>query len=281
MQNHQPLRLWLIELLSWWEGAVSTAHLRQHFAISRTQAQLDLQFYRQQQPTNLYYCPSHKVFIPNENFTFGYISNDVAEYLHWLHRSDSSFNAVRPQIPVTALELPARQVSAKVMRVLVAALRQQRKVDVDYVSLSQPDWLGRNIVPHHFVNTGLRWHLRAYCEKSKEYRDFVLSRFRGEPELLDWSAQGAAQDVGWNTQVEIQLQPDPRLSPAQQQVIAADYCMRQGVLHLKTRACLAQYLLQELQVNTRPIAISPEAQQLVLINAEQLKPWLFQDKSDG
>lgn len=31
----------------------------------------------------------------------------------------------------------------------------------------------------------MRWHVRAYCEKNGDYRDFVLSRFRGEPELMD------------------------------------------------------------------------------------------------
>src|SRR5690625_5587511 len=70
------------------------------------------------------------------------------------------------------------------MRGLVTAIRTQQRLEVDYVSLSNPNRQGRIIVPHTFVSTGLRWHLRAWCEKSQSYRDFVLSRFRGEPELL-------------------------------------------------------------------------------------------------
>lgn len=34
------------------------------------------------------------------------------------------------------------------------------------------------------VYDGIRWHVRAYCEKRRDYLDFVMSRFRGTPELL-------------------------------------------------------------------------------------------------
>lgn len=42
---------------------------------------------------------------------------------------------------------------------------------------------------------------------------------------------------------------------------------------------LGQYLLQELQVNLREQAISPEAQQLVVVNIDEVKPWLFDYKT--
>jgi predicted DNA-binding transcriptional regulator YafY len=41
--------------------------------------------------------------------------------------------------------------------------------------------------------------VRAYCEKNRDYRDFVLSRFRGEPEVLDESGHGREGDEGWAT----------------------------------------------------------------------------------
>ena len=55
--------------------------------------------------------------------------------------------------------------------------------------------------------------------------------------------------------------------------------MQHGKLRIPSRACLAQYVLQEMQVNIRDIDISPEAQQLVLVNLNEIKPWLFEDKS--
>lgn len=277
LQHNPDKRLWFIELLAWWEGKINAAQLQQQFAISRGQAQQDLKRYQQQNPANLLYCASSKGFKPTSEFYCQYISGDVIEYLNWLGQYEQL--ATSTALPHHALTLPARQVSANVIRVLVAAIRQQRRVEVDYVSLSYPDFQGRIIVPHHFVKTGLRWHLRAYCEKSASYRDFVLSRFRGNPDLLDKSAHSASNDAGWTTELTVTLQPDPRLSTAQQQVVAQDYSMQHGQLHLRTRACLAQYLLQELQVNLRQPPISPEAQQLVLVNIDEVKPWLFDYKT--
>lgn len=276
-QNNFEKRLWFIELIAWWEGKTNASALINQFAISRVQAQQDIKRYQQQAPDNLRYCASNKGFTPTSLFQPMYINGDVIEYLNWLGQYEQL--AEPAALPHHALALPARQVSAQVIRVLVSAMRQQKRVDVDYVSLSHPNHQGRNIVPHHFVKTGLRWHLRAFCEKSGEYRDFVLSRFRGEPELLSKSNHTAAEDNGWNTEINIILKPDPRLSPAQQQVIAQDYSMQHSQLTIKTRACLAQYLLQELQVNLRQPGISPEAQQLVVVNIDEVKPWLFDYKT--
>ena len=275
---NQDKRLWFIELIAWWEGRISSSHLIRQFGISRTQAQNDIAHYQSLLPDNLQYHASHKGFLPQPGFVQAYISGDVVEYLNWISHQDAIAD-ISTALPYTTLALPKRQVSADIIRVLVSAIRQQRRVDVDYVSVSNPDRQGRIIVPHHFVSTGLRWHLRAFCEKSQQYRDFVLSRFRGVPDLLNKTSISAAQDSGWHTQLSLIFTPDPRLSPAQQDVLAHDYQMQHGQLTLQTRACLAQYLLQEMQVNIRDINISPEAQQLVLSNIDAVKPWLFEEKS--
>lgn len=271
-------RLWFIELIAWWEGRIASSHLIKQFGISRTQAQNDIACYQSLQPNNLQYHASHKGFLPQHSFVQAYISGDVVEYLNWVSHKDA-ITDISTVLPYTTLALPKRQVSAEIIRVLVSAIRQQRRVEVDYVSVSNPDRQGRIIVPHHFVSTGLRWHLRAFCEKSNQYRDFVLSRFRGVPDLLNKTDISATQDKGWNTQLCLEFQPDPRLKPAQQDVLAHDYQMQHGKLHIHTRACLAQYVLQEMQVNIRDINISPEAQQLVLTNIDAVTPWLFEEKS--
>jgi predicted DNA-binding transcriptional regulator YafY len=275
---NQDKRLWFIELIAWWEGRISASHLIRQFGISRTQARNDILYYQQLLPGNLLYHASLKGYLPQANFQQTYISGDVVEYLNWVSHKDA-ITDVSTELPYTTLALPKRQVSAEIIRVLVSAIRQKRRVEVDYVSVSNPDRQGRIIVPHHFVSTGLRWHLRAFCEKSNGFRDFVLSRFRGVPDLLDKTNISAEQDNGWITELWLEFQPDPRLKPAQQEVLAYDYQMQNGKLLIQSRACLAQYVLQEMQVNIRDIDISPEAQQLVLVNLNAIKPWLFEDKS--
>ncbi|MCD8514180.1 MAG: WYL domain-containing protein [Nitrincola sp.] len=155
------------------------------------------------------------------------------------------------------------------------AIREQTLLEVDYVSLSNPDREGRIIAPHSFAKTGLRWHLRAWCEKSQEYRDFVLSRFRGIPDLEGKSQKTGEDDTAWHTFIDVIFAPDPRLTPAQKEVIEADYQMQNGQLRINTRACLAQYVIQEMQVNIKMLDPDPKAQQLILVNKDDISEWLF------
>ena len=51
--------------------------------------------------------------------------------------------------------------------------------------------------------------------------------------------------------------------------------MEEGQLHISIRAALADYLHKEMQVNTKYLYGKPEAQQLVLVNRDEIKQWLF------
>lgn len=270
-------RFWLLELITYWEGRVTSGHLCAQFGLSRQQASKIITQYRESLPDNLIYSPTRKGYLPTEHFTARYISGDAIEYLNWVTTPGAiaAGPANQTPLPHVSLELPPRQVQPELMRGLVTAMRQSRRVDVDYVSLTNPNREGRVIAPHTFINTGLRWHLRAWCEKSQEYRDFVLSRFRGEPELLDKSPHTAAQDEAWNRQMTLIFEPDSRFDQAKREVIMHDYNMLNGQLRITTRAALVHYLIQEMQVNTKFHAEKPEAQQLVLVNKDDIQQWLF------
>lgn len=273
-------RFQLIELLAYWEGRVNAKDLENYFNQSRQQSSSDINNYKQSAPDNLNYDLSQKAYLPTLAFVPKYITASPDEYLHWFHNGQllelESNGAFTRSLLSESLQLPARKISPEIMRGLVAAMRQQKRIEVDYVSLNNPNREGRIIAPHSFVNTGLRWHLRAWCEKSEQYRDFVLSRFRGAPELLDKTNHTAKQDHGWNTLITIVLQPDQRLSPAKREVLENDYQMQNGQLHITTKGCLVQYLLREMQVSTKMLDGTPEAQQLVCVNLPDIKPWLFE-----
>lgn len=279
-KNTAQQRFQLIELLAYWEGRVNAKELENYFNQSRQQSSVDINHYKEFMPGNLHYDSSHKAYLPTTGFTPKYITAQPDEYLHWFHSGQLSAREQQASFSRSQLsenlQLPARNISPAIMRGLVAAMRQQKRIEVDYVSLSNPNREGRIIAPHSFINTGLRWHLRAWCEKSEQYRDFVLSRFRGEPALLDKTQHTAKQDHGWNTQVTITLQPDPRLSIAKREVLENDYQMQNGLLHITTKGCLVQYLLREMQVSTKMLDGTPEAQQLVCVNLPDIKPWLFE-----
>lgn len=83
------------------------------------------------------------------------------------------------------LEVPDRLINAEILRPLLKACREHLRLEVEYVSLANPEPEVRLIAPHTLIYTGMRWHVRAFCEENQAYRDFVLSRLRGVPEFMD------------------------------------------------------------------------------------------------
>lgn len=274
------LRYRYIEIISLWEGRLTTGHLTRCFGIGRQQASKDINLYlRDIAPGNIEYDKYLKGYRPADNFEPRVTRGSADEYLHLMTRHEQLMG-VFESLPLTTasveqLRLPVRDVSPQILRPLIQASRQNLRLEVDYISLQNPDREGRIIAPHTLVFTGFRWHVRAWCEKNRDFRDFVLSRFRGEAELLDATEHTAADDANWNRRIEVIIAPDPRLSEAQQEVIATDYGMDNRQLRLETRATLASYLLRLLQLDIDTVHDNPLAQQIVVSNLDEIRPWLF------
>ncbi|MCP4465809.1 MAG: WYL domain-containing protein [Halieaceae bacterium] len=274
------LRYRFIETIALWEGRLTTRHLCDTFGIGRQQASKDINNYnRKVGPHNLEYDKYLKGYKPTERFNPVVTRGLADEYLHLMARNNELLNVFESlALDVANAEVlthPVRQVRPEVLRPLMRAARQQKRLEVDYVSVNHPDREGRIIVPHTVVYTGLRWHVRGWCEKNKAYRDFVLSRFRGEPEIMDESEHGIEGDTEWNLRVTIRIAADQRLTAAQREVVEVDYGMQDGVLEIPTRARLVTYVLQLLNIKSTAIADDPTAQQIVVQNKEELAPWLF------
>ncbi|MBO1896920.1 WYL domain-containing protein [Shewanella sp. BF02_Schw] len=265
-------RFLFIELLAWWQGCISNKQLMQQFGISRQQAYNDFKNYCAQHPQNL--IKTDQGYQPATCFNSYYISGELPQFLHW-YETETILDKSAQSSHVTHLSIPQRIVSVDVIRTLVTAIEQYKRIETQYVSLSHPENDGRIFHPHTFVNTGLRWHVRGYCEKSQGYRDLVLSRFRDQVELLDRSNHSICLDQAWQTIISIVLKPDYRLSSAQQAVLVNDYDLVDGLLVISTRAALVNYVLHEMQINTKMLDGTPEAQQWNLVNRDDIKQWLF------
>mgnify|MGYP001292998529 FL=1 len=276
----QILRYRYIELIALWEGQLTTRQLCETFGIGRQQANKDLSSYRRALTQgDLIYDASAKHYLPSSNFKPILTQGLASEYLQ-LAAQQSDVQRILGHLPVAAAAVevvtaPSRELPPSLLRPIIQAITDCRRIDVDYVSLNNPDREGRIVVPHTLVWTGYRWHVRAWCEKNQDFRDFVLSRFRGEADLMDSSERNASEDNDWQQRVTLQVEPDSRLRADQREVIAHDYNMENGRLLLTTRAKLAPYLLQLLNVNTGPLLDDPRAQQLVLSNQESLQNWLM------
>jgi len=274
------LRYRFIETIALWEGRLTTRHLCDTFGIGRQQASKDINNYiREVGPANLEYDKFLKGYKPTDEFEPQVTQGLADEYLHLMARNNELMNVFESLslnvANVEVLSLPVRDVKPEVLRPIMQAARQQKRLDVDYVSINNPNREGRIIVPHTLVYTGLRWHVRAWCEKNQEYRDFVLSRFRDIPDIMDDSEHGKDGDTQWNTRITIRITPDPRLNRDQQDVVEVDYGMDKGALEVTTRGKLVPYALKLLHIDPKEELADPMAQQIIVENRDELNPWLF------
>ncbi|MFZ6755473.1 WYL domain-containing protein [Undibacterium sp. Dicai25W] len=270
----------LIEIVAKWEGRLTTNHLCNSFGIGRQQASKDINTYLHDiAPGNLFYDKYAKGYVPSNAFSPKVTTGTADEYLHILSRSKDiahTFSGLDIGFAHTEiLHVPIRNIEPQMLRALVQAAREKRRVELCYISMETAVEEERIIVPHTLVCTPLRWHVRAYCEKNRDYRDFVLSRFRGHPEVSLISKNTSDEDVLWNTQVTIKISPDSRLKTEQRQIIERDFNMKNGYLEVKTRAPLVYYTLKTFNIDPKIQDVRPEAQQIIVANFSEIEKYLF------
>ncbi|CAA0096266.1 Uncharacterised protein [BD1-7 clade bacterium] len=269
----------VIEIVAKWEGRLTTNHLINSFGIGRQQASKDINNYlRDVAPGNLEYDKRLKGYKPTSTFSPMVTAGQADEYLLMLSRSKDITTTFGLQLRFSTTEIiqaPIRNIDPAILRPLVQAMREKKRVDIGYVSLSAPDEEGRIITPHTLVCTPMRWHIRAHCEKNGDYRDFVLSRFSDAPEIMGASEHSAEDDPLWNKSVEIVIEPDPRLDKAQRAIVAKDFGMERNRLRINTRAALAHYMVQSLNIDPFKLHDEPKAQQIVIKNIEKIRPFLY------
>ena len=274
------MRYRLIEIIALWEGRLTTNHLCNSFQIKRQQASKDINRYNNEiAPGNLVLDRKLKGFRPSDTFKPLFTKGIADEYLHAMasrREIAHTFSSLDLGFDQTEmLHPPVRHVNHDILRALVQAARNGQKIDMGYVSMTSPDEESRIITPHTLVFTPLRWHVRAYCEKNRDYRDFVLSRFRGINGVEGPSTNLKEQDTRWNQQVDIVLKPDPRLTDYQQKIVEHDYAMQDGQHVISTRSALIPYAVQLLNIDLGKLESKPEAQQIVIDNLDEVKRHAF------
>jgi len=132
------------------------------------------------------------------------------------------------------------------MSIIAVAFNKRRQV-VPHSGESE-----RVIVPFALVNSGLRWHVRAFDRKTGEFRDFVITRIEA-PMTLDEDPKAGERpndDIQWTRIVELELVPHP--DQPRPEITEMDYGMRDGVLRMKLRAATAGYILRKWSVDCSP-----------------------------
>ena len=138
--------------------------------------------------------------------------------------------------------------------------------------MTSPKPKERELSPHALGHDGFRWHIRAYCHSRHEFRDFLIARMVTVA-LGDASDIKACSDYPWNTVVRLVLAPNPKLSLSRRRIVELDYGMHDGQVVLECRQALLFYVLKQLGFEDQA-SKSPEAQQIVLVNEDEVKQLL-------
>jgi predicted DNA-binding transcriptional regulator YafY len=268
-------RLEFIEFRAFWEGGVNRSDITDRFGVSVPQASNDLTQYREMAPDNLVYDASAKRYVAAPDFKPRFLSPNPDRYLSQLRakaeriiRLDETWIGAAP--PAEAMPIPARRVDADLFRRLLAVMREKQSVEVRYHGMSRerPDAMWRRITPHAFGSDGLRWHVRGYCHVDDNYKDFILSRWRGLRDVAPPGA-GAELDKDWQATFQVVLRHNPELSPSQQEAVAWEYDMPKGQVALKVRKALLYYLRKRLRLDVEHD--TPAERPVVVANREEFE----------
>ncbi len=270
-------RLQYIEVMAYYTGVVSRSDLTRTFGISDAAATKTLKQYNDLVPDNLVYQHADFGFAPTDKFQELFADLSPQVVLPMIAGNLATTAATMKEspvygVPVDSLPQPLRLPDKSIVANVARAIKHQQKAEIRYSSLTDSNQDETRIIePHALVNSGLRWHVRAYNEQSYDFRDFVLSRIMQARRLNIPAESSAIYDDDWTELATLKLAPHPGLKPAQQQSLLLDYGAHDGVIKLEVRRALAGYVLQKLSVDTsEQQSMNPNAFQLVLLNRDEV-----------
>ncbi|MBP5090505.1 WYL domain-containing protein, partial [Pseudomonas chlororaphis] len=164
-----------IELLLLWEGRVSRSRLLDLFTIHETLASRDIAGYRLLYPHACEAESSSKSYVCTPDFQPTLTQGVFSEYQR-LVGAAGALTEISIGIPFESAQFDATTIRPLTFSRLHQAMRSGLCVKMTYRSMSTPQPHERLIRPHSLIQAGPRWHLRAFCEKSGEFRDFNLGR---------------------------------------------------------------------------------------------------------
>jgi len=279
-------RLQFIEVMAYYTGMISRSMLARAYGISDPAATKDIKLYNDLAPNNLEYNPSLFSFVPTTSFVEVFADLSPRSVLPMFSQNlltidNPSGNEPIYGISVEHLPMPARLPDKSVLAEIIRAMKAGTQLRVTYHSLTQRNEAesSRVIEPHALINTGLRWHLRAYNHDTHDFRDFVLSRFTSAQQLSVSAESNQDYDDIWTETITIKLTAHPGLDEKQRTALSYDYDMQDGKIEIEVRGALVAYVLQQLKVDTTADAsLNPNAFQLVVTNREEVEifaHWAF------
>ena len=264
-------RIAFIEMRLWFLGEIRRQALIERFGIQSAAATRDLTLYRSLASGNIDYDSKAKIYVTGDSFTplFQYVPDRI---LTWLAQGFGDGEPGTARIEVVcdypgSLTAPNLDTLSSITR----AIHLQCPLQIEYFSLSSGK-TRRKIIPFALIDTGMRWHARAFDRRRQQFRDFVISRIQNPLLLRDHPIgfhETSDQDAQWTRTIELELIPHP--DKPYPEVTEMDYGMSNGIKHISLRAATAGYTLRKWGVDcSRDHSLRGAEYRLCLQNVDQL-----------
>jgi hypothetical protein len=266
-------RLRRVELLLWWRGWAGRVDLMEGFGISAAQASGDFQRYVDLNPGAMAYQMRRKRYEGTPAMRCVLHEPRLEEAVWLFYGGEMPVWGQRPVIAATGERRPViaatvdvfrplvRRAAPQVERRVILAMEQGRRLKVCYASMnsSRAEW--REIAPHALGHDGYRWHVRAWCFRNEDFRDFAPSRM----EAAEWPGEAfelPVADEEWERLETLVLVPHAGLTAEQRRAIELDYGMENGRLKVEVRAAMREYFLAHCRIPAVDENGSPRPQHL-------------------
>jgi predicted DNA-binding transcriptional regulator YafY len=245
-------RLAFIELRLQFMGSIRRQDLVTRFGMQEAAATRDIGLYKTLAAGNIQYDAKAKTYLIGSSFS-PLFSFDSERVLAWLTQGIGDNAEPQPKTWIIS-DSPARlaQPDLNTLSAVTRAMHLGCPLSMHYHSLSS-GLTQRETVPFALIDTGLRWHVRAFDRKSQEFRDFVLTRIKQPQVKLEQPIAAHEQsnrDEEWNRMVELELVPHP--DQPHPEITAMDYGLKNNGLHLTQRAATVGYTLRKWSVDCSP-----------------------------
>ena len=249
----QRQRLAYIEFRVWFYGEVARKEVLERFEVATAAGTRDMALYKELAPNNVSYESKRYRYAPGFSPLFAHEVDRVLAAL------TSGFGAGEPVSGGELLShwVPSRlnQPPLETLATVTRAIHGGHALKLTYHSMKKGAG-AREIVPHSLVDSGLRWHVRAFDRTKKHFRDLVLTRMERvlpiAPSAPLAAEESVSADAQWARQVTLDLVPHP--AHPHPKVIERDFGMRQGRLTVTLRAAVAGYVMRQWQVDCSPEA---------------------------
>jgi len=262
-----------------WEGRLNNSRVRDLFNINSVRASQIIRDFRTEFPRWLNLDTKTRSYHATKDFynnpDFKKLDLDLQQYLA-MTGGTPIFSPVQADVPIISNGIP--DISGprpEIFSIMFEAIRRNLMVNITYQSLANPQPQERKISPHNIVKAGRRWHVRAYCNKHKDFRDYVLGRVLEANVLNEPCEKQMAEDERWMTQVPVRLIAHPSLSIEQMRVIQNECFNMMSSKVDSCRGALVGYYVQHIQAAVDIKNQCPPDYQIAVENISEIKQWLF------